>query len=289
LVDESGWELASLGIAFYHRILDWGVSCLLMDSKMTSAQVAAQSVLQQRPSARHPVMKQRWDQLLFLHWEADAGELQQRLPPGLTVDCFGGRAYIAVVPFLMRRIRPLYLPSLPWLSNFLELNVRTYVVDEYGTPGVWFFSLDTDRWIARTIARRFFQLPYFWAEMKARMDGDEWMDYWTVRREKSDLAPLKSEAAEYRYRGVGNACLAKPGSLEFFLLERYVLFAWNERRKQLLSGRVWHEPYRYRQAEVASFSAAPIGWDGLTMPAGEPIHQCCSERVGVDAFAVEEV
>ena len=252
-------------------------------------QSTAQLALQQRPQGRRPVMKQRWDRLLFLHWEADAVELQKRLPPGLTIDCFEGKAYIAVVPFLMRNIRPVYLPSMPWLSNFLELNVRTYVVDEHGTPGVWFFSLDTDRRIARTLARRFFQLPYFSAEMRATAAEDGWLDYRTVRREASELAPLSSEAAEYRYRGVGDAQLAEPGSLEFFLLERYVLFAWHERGEQLLSGRVWHEPYRYQIAEVEQWSVAPIGWDGLTVPKGGAVHQCYSERVEVDAYAVEQV
>ncbi len=131
----------------------------VMNEADINKQVAAQLALQQRPQNRRPVMKQRWDRLLFLHWQADGDELQKRLPPGLKIDLFKGKAYIGVVPFLMRKIRPVYSPWVPWLSNFLELNVRTYVVDENGTPGVWFFSLDTDRWIARTVARRFFQLP----------------------------------------------------------------------------------------------------------------------------------
>lgn len=260
-----------------------------MDPSLISPYLETQIALQRRPEGRRAVMKQRWDRLLFLHWEADADELQGRLPPGLTMDRFDGNAYLAVVPFLMRKIRPVGLPSVPWLSNFLELNVRTYVVDQQGTPGVWFFSLDTDRWIARTIARRFFQLPYFLANMQATRDGDEWLDYRTVRTEQSKMAPPISAAAQYRYRGVGKADLAEPGTLDFFLLERYVLFAWHQRRKQLLSGRVWHEPYRYQRAEVERWSAAPIRWDGLTVPTNEPTHQCYCSRVEVDAFAVEKV
>ena len=253
------------------------------------ARVEAQAALQQRPPNRWPVLKQRWDRLLFLHWEADSEELQKQLPPGLFIDQFEGKAYIAVVPFLMRNIRPVGVPAVPWLSHFLELNVRTYVVDEQGIPGVWFFSLDTDRWIARTVARRFFRLPYFWAGMRAREERGDWLSYRTVRREKSELSELNSEAAQYRYRGVGEVSVAEPGSLEFFLLERYVLYAWHQRRRQLLSGRVWHEPYRFRAAEVTAFSAAPIAWDGLPLPTGDPVHQCYSERVEVDAFAVEAV
>ncbi len=254
--------------------------------------IAAQLALRDRPGDRRPVMKQRWDKLLFLHWQVDAAELSQRLPPGLSVDLHSDRAWLGVVPFLMRKIRPAGGPSLPWISNFLELNVRTYVVDENGTPGVWFFSLDTDRWLARTVARQFFKLPYFWAKMSAPIGADGWVDYRTLRREAMS-APIDESAAtataEYRYRGAGEDRLAAQGSLEFFLLERYLLFAWDSDRERLLSGRVWHQPYRFRDAELSQWSAAPIAWDGLTMPSGEPEHQCFVERVEVDAYAVEQV
>ena len=56
----------------------------------------------------------------------------------------------------------------PYVSNFLECNVRTYVHDAEGVPGVWFYSLDTDRWFAHWLARTFFHLPYFWASMGAK-------------------------------------------------------------------------------------------------------------------------
>ena len=36
--------------------------------------------------------------------------------------------------------------------------------EDRGVPGVWFYSLDTNRWIACKIGRKVFQLPYFWAE-----------------------------------------------------------------------------------------------------------------------------
>jgi len=244
--------------------------------------IEAQLALRERPANDAPVMKQRWDRLLFLHWQADAEELARHLPPGLALDLFDGKAWIAVVPFYMRRVRPVGLPSLPWLSNFLELNVRTYVVDENGRPGVWFFSLDTDRWIARTIARSFFKLPYFWASMAAGESADAWTDYRVKRRGQSEIA-------SYRYRGSGEARLAEEGSFEFFLLERYLLYAWDRRRQRLLRGRVWHEPYRFRDAEVSQWSAAPIAWDTLSLPVGEAHHQCFVDRVDVDAFAVEKV
>ena len=110
-------------------------------------------------------MRQRWAGLLVLHWPIEISLIQDRLPPGLHVDTFNGQAWIGVVPFFMQRVRPTGLPPVPWLSWFLELNVRTYVHDDAGNPGVWFFSLDCNQPVAVEIARRAFHLPYQHAAM----------------------------------------------------------------------------------------------------------------------------
>lgn len=101
-------------------------------------------------------MRQRWEKLLFLHWAWDAAEVQRTLPLGLTVDTFEGRAWLGVVPFFMRDVRPAWVPSVPGISNFLELNVRTYVFDGRGRPGIWFYSLDCNQRLAVRAARTFF-------------------------------------------------------------------------------------------------------------------------------------
>ncbi|MGE9270967.1 MAG: DUF2071 domain-containing protein, partial [Verrucomicrobiales bacterium] len=87
-------------------------------------------------------MSQRWSKLLFLHWRVDPAWIAHRLPPGLYVDTFEGEAWLGIVPFFMGRIRPTGLLPLPGISWFHELNVRTYVHDQRGIPGVWFLSLD---------------------------------------------------------------------------------------------------------------------------------------------------
>ena len=119
-----------------------------------------------RPTGR-PVMYQQWSDLLFLHWEYSAAVIQATLPEGLFVDTFGGKAYLGVVPFFMRNIRPRFLPAVPGISDFMEMNLRTYVHNRAGIPGVWFYSLDANQWLAVKIARRFFHLPYEHAEMKS--------------------------------------------------------------------------------------------------------------------------
>jgi CofH subfamily radical SAM domain protein len=111
--------------------------------------------LRERPQNHSPVMYQKWRELLFLHWAYDPLIIQDTLPPGLSVDTFAGKAYVGLVPFFMRDIRPRFVPVVPGISNFLEVNLRTYVHDERGVAGVWFYSLDANQWLAVQLARSY--------------------------------------------------------------------------------------------------------------------------------------
>lgn len=236
------------------------------------------TALQDHPGG-HPVLFQSWEHLLFLHWIVDAGEIQRTLPPGLTVDCYENQAYISIVPFYMKRIRPRFLPAIPYFSYFLECNVRTYVHDAQGVPGVWFYSLDTNRWLAHWIGRRFFHLPYFWARMATKENGA--IHYTMSRRSVGDRAGFTYQAGE-------EAAVAKPGTLDFFLLERYLLYSRNSATGRLCRARVHHAPYRAAPARLEEFSSRPIVWNGLPAVAGDPVHACVADRVDVKIFGIEE-
>ncbi len=226
------------------------------------------------------VMHQRWEELLFLHWSFPPGEIQRTLPAGLRVDTFEGRAWVGLVPFFMRGIRPRWLPGAPWISNFLELNLRTYAVDERGRPGVWFYSLDCNRAPAVWLGRTFFHLNYQRAEMSAALRTDGTMTY-ACRRRGAD------EAARFHWRLVGTSHTAEPGTLEFFLCERYRLFASNQRTGRIRSGRVHHAPYPLQQAEVTQWSDQTFALDGLPRPARAPDHMIGSRGVAVNVFPLE--
>ena len=114
------------------------------------------------------VMYQTWYNLLFAHWEVDEKQLRALVPASLPLDLFEGtHAYLAVVPFGMCGIRPRYLPAVPYLSKFLELNVRTYVTVD-GRPGVFFFSLDAANLVGTFLGREWYNLAYQHARMSMR-------------------------------------------------------------------------------------------------------------------------
>jgi len=132
--------------------------------RVTKPDIEARRALQREPAAK-PVIYQTWSDLLFLHWEWDPAEIQATLPPGLYVDTYGEKAYVGVIPFRMTDVRASFLPEIPGVTNFLELNVRTYVHDRDGRPGVWFYSLDLNHGLGVLLAKTFFSLPYHNATM----------------------------------------------------------------------------------------------------------------------------
>lgn len=228
-------------------------------------------------------MYQKWRSLLFLHWILPAEEVAATLPEGLHLDTWEGKAYVGLVPFYMRKIRPRFAPSVPGISNFLEMNVRTYVHDERGNPGVWFYSLDANQPLAVAIARRFFHLPYTHAEMHAESDGER-ISYRCRRKEQG-----AEGTSQFRYAAGEELPRPEPGSLEFFLLERYLLFAHDSRRNRLWSGRVHHTPYPVFEARVDSHSTIAVEQAGFTIDGREPDHAAYSPGVEVEVFAIESI
>lgn len=227
-------------------------------------------------------MFQSWRHLLFLHWEIPREDVAASLPVGLVPDLYEGRAYLGLVPFFMREIRPRGLPTVPWISNFLELNVRSYVLGPGGVPGVWFYSLDTNRRVARMLGRGLFHLPYFDARMSARIADDGFVHYRAQRLGTG-------EEAAFTYRARGEYRVATPATLEDFLLERYSLFSWNARKQRLQRGRVYHRPYEYAEAEVPAWSRAPAGWNGFEVPDAPPLHACVTRDVDVSVYSLEDL
>jgi uncharacterized protein len=239
-----------------------------------------------RPPGR-PVMFQTWSHLLFLHWPVDADSLAWALPPGLELDTFQGKAYVGLVPFTMSGIRPAWAPALPGISEFHEVNVRTYVHYQGRDPGVWFFSLDAANRLAVRMARICYHLPYYYAWMRLETRPAEAgeapeVSYASVRRGRRNRAA--SCALTYQPRGIPAPAAA--GSLDHFLLERYILYSYA--RGRLYSGRVHHGPYPAQQAVIHSVEENMLAAAGITPAAVTPLVHYAS-GVNVEIFPIERV
>jgi uncharacterized protein YqjF (DUF2071 family) len=208
------------------------------------------------------VMTQTWNDLLYAHWPVDVQSLRDRIPASFELDLFDGQAWLGVVPFHMSNVTPRFVPPLPWVSAFPELNVRTYV--RVGDkPGVYFFSLDAANPVAVGAARTLLNLPYYTARMAVTADAGE------IRYDsRRDGEP----PAEFRavYHGLGDRHPPQPGTLEYFLTERYCLYATNHRHIAYRLD-IHHPPWSLESA-VAEISVNTMAEAaGLRLPSMAPL------------------
>jgi uncharacterized protein YqjF (DUF2071 family) len=154
---------------------------------------------------------QRWHELMFSHGQVPEAVLRPHVPRPLGLDAFEGRCFVGVVAFTMQNVRPFrWAPPIP---SFGEINVRTYVHHEGAEPGVFFFSLDAASSLVVWAARKFWGLPYHRASIETTLDGG--VHRYACKRSATDVV-FQAEAR------VGDALpMPEPGTLEFFLCERY--------------------------------------------------------------------
>ena len=232
------------------------------------------------------VMTQRWNDLLFAHWPMPSGEIGARLPDGLEPDTFQGRAWVGVVPFSMDMIQMRGLPVIPGARRTPELNLRTYVRDRNtGTPGVYFFSLDAANPLAVLVARTFFHLPYFWAQMRVEPHGDREIEFHS--RRLVSRKPVKFSA---RYRGLGPSrqmLQSRVGTIESFLTERYCLFT-KDGAGRLLRADIHHVPWTLEEAEADIEQNDLASHIGLELPRTKPLLHY-SRQLAVYIWAAERV
>jgi uncharacterized protein YqjF (DUF2071 family) len=208
------------------------------------------------------VMTQTWHDLLFAHWRVDQAQLRSRVPSAFQLDVFDGSGWVGVVPFHMTNVAPRAVPALPWVSEFPELNVRTYV--RVGTrPGVYFFSLDAGSTLAVHAARALLNLPYHAASMAVSQtpNGVEYMS-----------SRISQPAAEFsgRYRPVGPAFVAADGSLEHFLTERYCLYHLDHSGAPYRLD-IHHPPWLLQRAEAQIVRNTMAGANGVVLPEEQPL------------------
>ena len=207
---------------------------------------------------------QTWEHTFWAHWAVSTTDIRVLVPDDLEIEEHDGSAWVGIQFFRVRALRARGALPVPGISAFLQLNVRTYVRGPDGLPGVWFFSIDASSRLAAVGVRRIYRVPAFHARMTLEPVGG-WQEADCVRIGE----PGRVFAA--RYRATGETFNAEPGSLEFFLTERYRLFA-ADARAEMHHDRWVLSP---AEADVELASIAPFAL-------GEP--RCCHFAFRQDAL-----
>lgn len=227
---------------------------------------------------RRAVMVQRWTDLVFVHWRYPADVVQALLPDGLTVDTFDGDAFVGLIPFQMEGLGLPGLAPLPHVGAFPEVNVRTYVRGG-GRRGVWFFSLDVDRYAPALAARAGYRLPYCAGAVEHRRIENR------IRTRVDRSWPrARGENHATTVLGATITDTALDDPLVHFLTDRWRLFSPRHLPRRggrgLRSAEVEHDPWSIRHAELETLDDTLVIASGLPAPAGDP-HVCWSPGVDV--------
>lgn len=213
------------------------------------------------PIPRRPwIMLHTWEELLFLHWPIPFESIRRLIPERITIDTFEGIAWIGLVPFRISKLRLRGLPRIP-PSCFVELNVRTYVTCD-GKPGVWFLSLDASSRLAVCLARAWYHLPYYPAQMTMARDGET--IHFASKRKRATGVTFR---CSYR----PNAEPIRPADcpLVRWLTGRYCLYTTDQRRR-LYCAEIHHLPWPLQSAEITLDTNDMLSPLGLPKPEGPP-------------------
>ena len=186
---------------------------------------------------------QEWHEAIFLHYQMDPAVLQSLVPEALELDLFEGKAWISVVAFTMRNVRPRWLPAWPPVSDFHEVNVRTYVRNRNGTGGVYFLSIDAAKWVSVALARILSTLPYRKALISRRRDSGNWFEARTGT----------GMHLQVNCRATGP--ITCPTELDRWLVERYALFEWY--RNSVWCYKIHHLPWPLQALQIDQIFLAP--------------------------------
>jgi uncharacterized protein len=220
------------------------------DARAAGRQVRSLRRIAHRPfplSNSRWTLGQTWEQTFWAHWPVPVGEVRARVPDELEIEEHDGSAWVSIVFFRVRALRARGALPVPGISSFLQLNIRTYVCGPDGLPGVWFFSIDASSRLAALGVRRIYRVPAYHARMTLE-PVEDWQEVECVRIGE----PGRVFSA--RYRPTGETFHPEPGSLEWFLTERYRLFTGDGRAE------IHHDRWLLSpaEAEIELASIAPL-------------------------------
>ena len=203
------------------------------------------------------VMTQQWQDTVFLHWPVSPQWIRKFIPEELELDVWKGTAWIGIVLFKAVGMRPRFLPPIPSIKNYLELNVRTYVKFN-GKSGVYFLSLDADSWLAVEATTKTKFLPY----RHARMEMSKWNGQYIFKSHRTHKNSFP-ESLKLHYKIISGTI--RKNAFEYWATERYCL--WTKPKDRLVRVDIVHSPW------VLKYIEGEIHWNSMASFLPDSLHQ----------------
>lgn len=207
------------------------------------------------------VMMQEWHDVYFLHWPIAPEDIRPYIPLELEIDTFDDRTWLGIVFFKMKNFRARFMPTVPIINNFYELNVRTYVKYR-GKSGVYFFSLDVNNKIIAQIHKAIGILPFRYANITEKRHQD--IVTFQNRMEQIGQNP---EILIVSIEPIEKAIQRTP--LEYWLTERHQL--WTKVKGKLVRQYNRHSPWILQRAACTVYENSMAIFKESHVQENEPI------------------
>ncbi|MEZ4805296.1 MAG: DUF2071 domain-containing protein [Bacteroidia bacterium] len=176
---------------------------------------------------------QEWNRVIFLHWRVELEDIRPLVPAELDIDSIHGTYWVSIVVFSVENTQTRILPPFKLLSNYQQVNIRTYVKHK-NRPGVFFLNVEASKWWSCLIAKSLSGIQYRPAEMDRT---DERFD--SFSKDKCDNVNFDYEL---HYR------VSQKNELDYYLTERYALFTKN--RGKINEYNIHHLQWPLRKIEL---------------------------------------
>ncbi len=201
------------------------------------------------PPGERVFLSAEWRDLVMLNYEIDPDLVAAHVPKGTELDAFEGKLYISLVGFRFLRTKLFGFVSLPFHTNFDEVNLRFYVRRREGGEvrrGVAFIREIVPRFAVARLARLAYGENYVSLPMRHAVStngaGVRAEYQWRVARQWYGLRAEASGAPTY----------AVEGSVEQFITEHYWGYS-AQRDGGCVEYHVSHVPWRVWSSATAAF------------------------------------
>lgn len=196
-------------------------------------------ILKETAHRKYPVPKgswqhyQEWHGNIMLHWEIPFEMIQSFIPEGLELDIFKGEAWVSIIAFSVKNIRTKRIPPVSFLSDFHEVNLRTYVIKN-GKPGIYFLSIEAQKWLPAFMARTFINLPY----QKSH-----------IFRKQNNYLNVNDNGRYLDMNYIEGDIIQPKTSLDMWLTERHCLY--EQHKNKLFRIDIHHKEWNLCQVQVS--------------------------------------
>ncbi|MBC7424899.1 MAG: DUF2071 domain-containing protein [Bacteroidia bacterium] len=200
---------------------------------------AIKELLTHTAHRKFPIPKRKWDyylewlNALFIHWKINYDELRKLVPKELEIDLMNGESWVSLVLFDMKNIRPRGIPPLAAVSDFHEINLRTYVTHN-GIPGVYFISMEGHKALSVFVTKLLTGFPYIKSDMQFQKGH-----YNSVNVRNNLKLDIEFE---------GRQAIEAPLEIAKWLTERYSVYDVKKGKKVRFI--VHHKPWPLQQVKL---------------------------------------